>query len=170
MPERRPSRGARSLEPKGPEPHAKAGCCRQPRRRSRPHRSSSHLPPDGRHRRGAGEAAAARRTAGEIGVTCIAPLSRMTAPEAGWHHDGRFSLLDLVSLTEIKQSAEAAAEGLRLMSTDPARPGFVAIERVRYRYEASGPAVVDDVDWTIPCGEIHCLLGRPLRQAASTAG
>ncbi|CAM5198922.1 Acyl-CoA reductase OS=Bosea thiooxidans OX=53254 GN=ARD30_15295 PE=3 SV=1 [Bosea thiooxidans] len=35
----------------------------------------------------------------------------MTAPEAGWHHDGRFSLLDLVTLTEIEQSAEAAAEG-----------------------------------------------------------
>jgi hypothetical protein len=35
----------------------------------------------------------------------------MTAPEAGWHHDGRFSLLDLVTFTEIEQSAEAAAEG-----------------------------------------------------------
>ena len=41
----------------------------------------------------------------------IAPLGRMTAPEAGWHRDGRFSLLDLVTLTEIEQSAEAAAEG-----------------------------------------------------------
>lgn len=48
---------------------------------------------------------------GEIGVSRIAPLGRMTAPEAGWHHDGRFSLLDLVSFTEIEQSAEAAAEG-----------------------------------------------------------
>lgn len=48
---------------------------------------------------------------GEIGVSRIAPLGRMTAPEAGWHHDGRFSLLDLVTLTEIEQSAEAAAEG-----------------------------------------------------------
>ena len=25
----------------------------------------------------------------------------MTAPEAGWHHDGRFNLLDLVEITEI---------------------------------------------------------------------
>ena len=48
---------------------------------------------------------------GEIGVSRIAPLGRMTAPEAGWHHDGRFSLLDLVTFTEIEQSAEAAAEG-----------------------------------------------------------
>lgn len=47
----------------------------------------------------------------EIGVTRIAPLGRMTAPEAGWHHDGRFSLLDLVTMTEIEQSTEAASEG-----------------------------------------------------------
>ncbi|MFE1599008.1 acyl-CoA reductase [Methylobacterium sp. ID0610] len=48
---------------------------------------------------------------GEVGVTRITALGRMTAPEAGWHHDGRFSLLDLVTLTEIEQGAEAAAEG-----------------------------------------------------------
>ena len=48
---------------------------------------------------------------GAVGVSRIAPLGRMTAPEAGWHHDGRFSLLDLVTFTEIEQSAEAAAEG-----------------------------------------------------------
>lgn len=48
---------------------------------------------------------------GAAGVSRIAPLGRMTAPEAGWHHDGRFSLLDLASFTEIEQSAEAAAEG-----------------------------------------------------------
>ncbi|MEP9379284.1 acyl-CoA reductase [Aquabacter sp. CN5-332] len=48
---------------------------------------------------------------GEVGVTRIAALGRMTAPEAGWHHDGRFSLLDLVTMTEIEHSAEAAAEG-----------------------------------------------------------
>lgn len=45
------------------------------------------------------------------GVTRIAALGRMTAPEAGWHHDGRFSLLDLVSFCEIEQGAETAAEG-----------------------------------------------------------
>jgi len=46
------------------------------------------------------------------------------------------------------------------MSIDPAKTGFVTIERASYRYDATGPAVVDAVDWTIPCGEIHCLLGR----------
>ncbi|MGO4403497.1 acyl-CoA reductase [Bosea sp. RAF48] len=48
---------------------------------------------------------------GAVGVSRVAPLGRMTAPEAGWHHDGRFSLLDLVTLTEIEQSTEAVAEG-----------------------------------------------------------
>ena len=33
-------------------------------------------------------------------------------PEAGWHHDGRFNLLDLVRMTEIEQSAELAAQPL----------------------------------------------------------
>ena len=47
---------------------------------------------------------------GEAGVTRIAAIGHMTAPEPGWHHDGRFSLLDLVTLTEIERSAEAAAD------------------------------------------------------------
>ena len=47
-----------------------------------------------------------------VGVTRIAALGRMTAPEAGWHHDGRFSLLDLVTMTEIDAAAELASEGL----------------------------------------------------------
>jgi hypothetical protein len=38
------------------------------------------------------------------GVTRIAALGAMTAPEAGWHHDGRFNLLDLVTMTEIEQA------------------------------------------------------------------
>lgn len=48
---------------------------------------------------------------GETGVTRICAFGRMTAPEAGWHNDGRFNLLDLVTITEIEQSAELAAEG-----------------------------------------------------------
>ena len=36
----------------------------------------------------------------------------MTSPEAGWHHDGRFNLLDLVRMVEIEQSAERAADAL----------------------------------------------------------
>ncbi len=51
------------------------------------------------------------RILGEAGVTRICALGRMTAPEAGWHHDGRFNLLDLVTITEIERSAEAAADG-----------------------------------------------------------
>ncbi|PWC35894.1 acyl-CoA reductase [Azospirillum sp. TSO35-2] len=48
---------------------------------------------------------------GAAGVTRICALGRMTAPEAGWHHDGRFNLLDLVTMTEIERSAEIAADG-----------------------------------------------------------
>ncbi|MFN4361962.1 MAG: acyl-CoA reductase [Hylemonella sp.] len=47
---------------------------------------------------------------GRAGATRICALGQMTAPEAGWHHDGRFSLLDLVRMVEIEASAEAAAE------------------------------------------------------------
>jgi len=47
---------------------------------------------------------------GEAGVTRICALGRMTAPEAGWHHDGRYSLLDLVRIVELEGSVEAAAE------------------------------------------------------------
>lgn len=46
------------------------------------------------------------------------------------------------------------------MSTEQSKPGFVVIEQASYRYDAAGPAVVDAIDWTIPRGEIHCLLGR----------
>lgn len=47
---------------------------------------------------------------GEAGATRICALGAMTAPEAGWHHDGRFSLLDLVRMVELEASAEHAAE------------------------------------------------------------
>ncbi len=49
---------------------------------------------------------------GAAGVTRISAIGSMSAPEAGWHHDGRFNLLDLVRITEIEQSAELAAEPL----------------------------------------------------------
>lgn len=48
---------------------------------------------------------------GEAGVTRICALGNMSAPEAGWHHDGRFNLLDLITMAEIDRSAEAAADG-----------------------------------------------------------
>ncbi|SEG78183.1 acyl-CoA reductase [Bosea lathyri] len=47
---------------------------------------------------------------GQAGVTRISALGLMTSPEAGWHNDGRFNLLDLVTMTEIEHSAEAEAE------------------------------------------------------------
>jgi hypothetical protein len=47
---------------------------------------------------------------GQAGVTRITAIGAMTAPEAGWHHDGRFNLLDLVRICEIEQSAERAAD------------------------------------------------------------
>lgn len=46
------------------------------------------------------------------GATRICAIGSMTSPAAGWHHDGRFSLLDLVSMVDIDQSAELAAEAL----------------------------------------------------------
>ena len=47
---------------------------------------------------------------GAAGVTRIAAVGSMSMPEAAWHHDGRFSLLDLVRMVEIEQSAELAAQ------------------------------------------------------------
>ncbi len=47
---------------------------------------------------------------GKAGVTRVSALEHMTSPEAGWHHDGRFNLLDLISITEIEHSASAAAD------------------------------------------------------------
>ena len=46
----------------------------------------------------------------QAGVTRICALGAMTAPEAGWHHDGRFSLLDLVRMVDIEASTEREAE------------------------------------------------------------
>ena len=49
---------------------------------------------------------------GAVGVTRISAIGAMSMPEEGWHHDGRFNLLDLVRMTEIEQSAELAAQPL----------------------------------------------------------
>ena len=56
---------------------------------------------------------------GRIGVTRIAPLGGMTQPEAGWHHDGRFNLADLVRMVEIEQAAERAADALAPYAQEP---------------------------------------------------
>jgi hypothetical protein len=47
---------------------------------------------------------------GRAGVTRIAALGAMTTPEAGWHHDGRFNLADLVRMVEVESSAERSAD------------------------------------------------------------
>jgi hypothetical protein len=47
---------------------------------------------------------------GQAGVTRICALGAMTSPEAGWHHDGRFSLLDLVRMVDIEASTELQAQ------------------------------------------------------------
>ena len=56
---------------------------------------------------------------GRIGVTRIASLGGMTQPEAGWHHDGRFNLADLVRIVEIEQAAERAADRLAPYAQEP---------------------------------------------------
>jgi hypothetical protein len=47
---------------------------------------------------------------GQAGVTRICALGAMTSPAAGWHHDGRFSLLDLVRMVDIEASTESEAQ------------------------------------------------------------
>jgi hypothetical protein len=56
---------------------------------------------------------------GAVGVTRVSALGAMTAPEAGWHHDGRFNLLDLVRMVEIEQAAERAADRLASYAQEP---------------------------------------------------
>ncbi|MEL7564277.1 MAG: acyl-CoA reductase [Dehalobacterium sp.] len=46
----------------------------------------------------------------KAGVTRITALGSMTSPEAGWHHDGRFNLMDLVNMVDIEQCAEEYSE------------------------------------------------------------
>jgi hypothetical protein len=46
------------------------------------------------------------------GITRVCALGAMTAPEAGWHHDGGFNLRDLVRIAEVEASAERAADRL----------------------------------------------------------
>lgn len=47
---------------------------------------------------------------GNVGITRVTSLGKMTSPESGWHHDGRFNLLDLVQMVDIEHSAEEYAE------------------------------------------------------------
>ncbi|HEX7887715.1 MAG TPA: acyl-CoA reductase [Ramlibacter sp.] len=56
---------------------------------------------------------------GRAGVTRICALGAMTSPEAGWHHDGRFNLLDLVRMVEIEAGAERASDLLAPYAQEP---------------------------------------------------
>lgn len=47
---------------------------------------------------------------GQAGATRICAIGAMTSPQEGWHHDGRFSLLDLVRMVDVEQSTEQSAE------------------------------------------------------------
>ncbi len=47
---------------------------------------------------------------GLAGVTRLCAVGAMTAPEAGWHHDGGHSLRDLLRWVEVEQSMVADAE------------------------------------------------------------
>ena len=46
----------------------------------------------------------------DLGVTRICSIGEMTQPSGGWHHDGGFSLLDLVKIVDVEISAIASAE------------------------------------------------------------
>ena len=50
----------------------------------------------------------------EVGVTRITSIGQMTAPEAGWHHDGTSNLLDLVRIVDVERGAEEYAENFSL--------------------------------------------------------
>jgi hypothetical protein len=43
---------------------------------------------------------------GKAGVNRICSIGRMSYPDPGWHHDGRFSLLDLVRWTDMEAPTE----------------------------------------------------------------
>jgi hypothetical protein len=47
---------------------------------------------------------------GQAGVTRLCAIGAMTAPEAGWHHDGGHSLRDFLRWIEVEQSLEHGAE------------------------------------------------------------
>jgi hypothetical protein len=48
----------------------------------------------------------------QAGITRVTALGRMTAPEAGWHHDGGFNLASLVRMVDLEMAAERAADRL----------------------------------------------------------
>lgn len=47
---------------------------------------------------------------GDAGIDRICAIGDMTRAQSGWHHDGRFNLLDLLKMVDIEPGAEALAE------------------------------------------------------------
>jgi hypothetical protein len=47
---------------------------------------------------------------GRIGANRLSPLGSMLQAKAGWHHDGRFNLLDLIRFVDLERGAEDDAE------------------------------------------------------------
>jgi hypothetical protein len=47
---------------------------------------------------------------GEAGVNRICAVGQMARTPAGWHHDGRFNLVDLVRWTDVERNVEQLAE------------------------------------------------------------
>ena len=55
------------------------------------------------------------------GITRVCAPGAMTAPEAGWHHDGGFNLASLVRMIDIEAGAERASDTLAAYAQE-ARP------------------------------------------------
>jgi hypothetical protein len=47
---------------------------------------------------------------GAAGVTRICAIGDMNRAKPGWHHDGRFNLLDLIRIVDVERTAEQDAE------------------------------------------------------------
>lgn len=48
---------------------------------------------------------------GSFGINRITPIGKMNSAKPGWHHDGRFNLLDLIRFTDIERGLEEDLEG-----------------------------------------------------------
>lgn len=48
----------------------------------------------------------------DVGVTRLAAVGTMTGTEAGWHHDGRLSVMDLIQWVDIDERLYRASERL----------------------------------------------------------
>ncbi|MGG5254334.1 acyl-CoA reductase [Neobacillus sp. SM06] len=47
---------------------------------------------------------------GSLGVNRLSPIGQMNSAKPGWHHDGRFNLIDLLRFTDIERGLEEGLE------------------------------------------------------------